>query len=104
MNGGWILCSERLPELTNEWNIPSDGEIRHYSDLVIVTTTEGDVVLARYICDEITDPEIFQEVVGDLAEDQLKVWIAEGPQDYWEDAVDVIAWMPLPEPWKGAEA
>jgi hypothetical protein len=28
-------------------------------------------------------------------------WLAEAFCDYWKEAGNVVAWMPLPEPYKG---
>lgn len=30
-------------------------------------------------------------------------WLNESSAGYWEDTDDVVAWMPLPEPYKGVK-
>ena len=69
----WISCSERLPE---------------YMELVNVTTRDLRVKLAY---------------LDSIQED--------GTDDFWTMPLDdancalwnIVAWMPLPEPWKGAD-
>lgn len=94
----WILCSEKLPKITEECDLTDCGMVRRTSDFLIVTTNDGDVVLAKYYDDKITDLDLFHEQVG--TEDYLRVWIAQDPDGYFEEYVDVVAWMPFPEPYK----
>ena len=84
--GGWIPCSERLPE-------------KHQ---MVLTTIKG-VDLFR----ECVDKNFFEA----LATAQKRTWVSVGylGDDGWYGAdgfpqiVQPIAWMPLPEPWKGGE-
>ena len=55
---------------------------------------EGDVVL---ICSKIGVID-FGKRKGDKW-----VWLAEALWDYWQETEDLIAWMPLPEPYKESE-
>lgn len=80
----WIPVSERLPEVhpfqidepDGQFNIAEDYCVT--SDLVLVQTTDGRMAVALY-------------------EDDLD------GRAYWEtdvcDRLEVVAWMPLPEPY-----
>ena len=80
----WIPVSERLPEVhpfqidepDGQFNIAEDYCVT--SDLVLVQTTDGRMAVALY-------------------EDDLD------GRTYWEaepcGCLDVVAWMPLPEPY-----
>ena len=69
----WIPCEERLPE---------DVEIGEEYPTVIFCTSDGAVYVGGY------------EHLGG------KWWY----MDTWEaEAKGVVAWMPLPEPWRGEE-
>lgn len=76
--GEWIPCSERLPEL-HRVDMESEGEYYMISDSVIIT--DGEMV-------SISEYEIDDE--------DCRGWIAHD----FEEIEDVIAWMPLPEPYK----
>ena len=74
--GGWIPCSERLPEKTNDERYP----------ISLVTLSNGDVCLGVYRHDD-------------------KEWwtrMSEGETVY-STAHKVTAWQPLPEPYKESE-
>lgn len=74
--GEWILCSERLPEY---------NKMSEYYDSVIVTLDNGRVSEGCYIN---VDKEWWVD--------------AEDGEHYSINATEhVIAWMPLPEPYKG---
>lgn len=72
----WIPCSERLPE---------ENKMSEYYDSVIVTLDSGRVVNGCYV-------NRYEEW-----------WVdAEDGEKYSINATGrVIAWQPLPEPWKG---
>lgn len=76
--GKWIPCSERLPEL-HRVDMESEGEYYMISDSVIITDGES-VSISEYEIDD-----------GDR-----RGWLAHD----FEEIEDVIAWMPLPEPYK----
>lgn len=81
----WIPCSERLPEEDVEVLISyryKDGE-GDTSHAYIDITTYGQMYFGG-------------NKVGDH-----KHWRA--PFEYFESNYEVIAWMPLPEPYKGGE-
>ena len=75
-NDGWILCSERLPQ---------EDKASEYYESVIVTLDDGRVAEGCYTGIE---------------------WWVDAPdgEHYSEDMTGhVIAWQPLPEPYKGEE-
>lgn len=76
--GEWISCSERLPEL-HRVDMESEGEYYMISDSVIIT--DGEMV-------SISEYEIDDE--------DCRGWIAHD----FEEIEDVIAWMPIPEPYR----
>lgn len=71
-NNGWIPCSERLPEYTDEYNV-TVGVASEFGYYEKVTTLR------------------FQRVAGELTK-----WIVPNDTVYV-----VIAWKPLPEQYKG---
>ena len=79
----WIPCSERLPE--KDWNYLTfakwSNDEGFYIQIIPFDTCAGEFG----ICHEIFDP------------------ITLGSIGVAFDAAKVIAWMPLPEPWKGEE-
>ena len=84
-NKEWIPCSERLPEDSGEYLVcPSDSVLEDYSEF-------GEVTIMPYDADcegfgwwkDIFDPVSLGYVDSDFIE------------------YEVIAWMPLPKPWKG---
>ena len=70
-NGGWIACSERLPE--------------EYGDYIVWWT---DITRGQYY--EIVEYEPNNGWIGDI------------PQSF-EGKYSVIAWQPLPEPYKESD-
>lgn len=73
--GEWIPVSERLPEI---------GE--HYvSEPCIVYCSNGAYGFA----------ELEENIFGQV------VWNCERDDEYHEPLGEVLAWMPLPEPWRG---
>lgn len=77
--GEWIPCSERLPELQRV-DMESEGEYYMISDSVIITDGEN-IGLTKYEVDD----------------DVRKGWL----ECEFEGNEDIVAWMPLPEPYKG---
>ena len=78
---GWIPCSERMPEL-HRVDMESEGEYYMISDSVIITDGER-VSISEYEIDD-----------GDC-----QGWLAHD----FEEIEDVIAWMPIPEPYRQGE-
>lgn len=76
--GSWIPCSERLPEMHRE-DMESEGEYYMISDPVLAT--DGDnMYVAEYEIDDGCRAG-WVDCVG-------------------EDCEDIIAWQPLPEPYR----
>ena len=69
----WIPCSERLPE---------DEQV------VLVQDTEGSMWIWKYFSENLKYRSPYQ-------------WEDENGE--WQVIDEVVAWMPLPEPWKGEE-
>lgn len=74
---GWIPCSERLPNI---------GE-HHISEPCIVYCKGGAYTFA----------ELEENIFGQVG------WNCERDDDYHEPIGEVVAWMPLPKPMKGAD-
>lgn len=74
---GWIPCSERLPKI---------GEY-HISEPCLVYCKGGVYAFA----------ELEENIFGQVG------WNCERDDDYHEPIGEVVAWMPLPKPWKGAD-
>ena len=70
----WIPCSERLPDI---------GE-HHVSEPCIVYCSNGAYGFA----------ELEENIFGQVG------WNCERDDDYHEPLGEVLAWMPLPEPYK----
>lgn len=79
--GEWIPCSERLPEL-HRVDMESEGEYYMISDSVIITDGER-VSISEYEIDD----------------EDCRGWLAHD----FEEIEDVIAWMPIPEPYRQGE-
>lgn len=73
----WIPCSERLPDI---------GE-HHVSEPCIVYCSNGAYGFA----------ELEENIFGSVG------WNCERDDDYHEPLGEVLAWMPLPEPYKGEQ-
>lgn len=83
----WIPCSERLPDYEG------------YDE--VLATVNGRAENVRYINAVITNAEY---------DETDKQWYINGCAAKWVarngkvmSDVDVLAWMPLPEPWKGEQ-
>lgn len=74
---GWIPCSERLPKI---------GE-HHISEPCLVYCKGGVYAFA----------ELEENIFGQVG------WNCERDDDYHEPIGEVVAWMPLPKPWRGAD-
>lgn len=77
--GEWIPCSEQLPEL-HRVDMQSEEEYYMISDSVIITDGEN-IGITKYEVDD----------------DDRKGWL----ECEFEGNEDVVAWKPLPEPYKG---
>lgn len=86
-NNGWIPCSERLPERIG--NTFGNGNKRQN---VLVTLKNGIVKEMLY---EFCTKEFWE--AGD--ENPIAHW----KEDATDTDLDVIAWQPLPEPYKESE-
>ena len=73
----WIPCSERLPEINEH----------HVSEPCIVYCSNGAYGFA----------ELVENFFGQV------LWDCERDDEYHEPLGEVLAWMPLPEPWEGAD-
>lgn len=88
----WIPCSERLPEVHEEPYYADHEEILHESDHVLTCCKHGKgfvYAIGTVIHDEVCDSYEWSDLY-----------------DYADCVIDdmqVLAWMPLPEPWKGAD-
>ena len=80
----WIPCSERLPE-EDLWT----GMGKQFSNPVLMTIYDKN--------DE--------DLIVDYGHTTDGEWYSETADEYIESIADwkVIAWMPLPEPWRGEE-
>ena len=89
---GWIPCSERLPEVHEEPYYADHEEILHESDHVLTCCKHGKgfvYAIGTVIHDEVCDSYEWSDLY-----------------DYADCVIDdmqVLAWMPLPKPWKGAD-
>lgn len=90
--GRWIPCSERLPEVHEEPYYADHEEILHESDHVLTCCKAGNgfvYAIGTVIHDEVCDSYEWSDLY-----------------DYADCVIDdmqVLAWMPLPEPWKGTD-
>lgn len=81
---GWIPCSERLPEDSGDYLVcPSDGVIEDYSDC-------RDVMIIPYDAD--------CEAFGWWTERYDPISLGFVDCDF--DEFEVLAWMPLPKPYR----
>lgn len=81
----WIPCSERLPEDSGDYLVcPSDGVIEDYSDC-------RDVMIMPY--------DANCEAFGWWTERYDPISLGFVDSDF--DEFEVLAWMPLPTPYKG---
>lgn len=97
--GRWIPCSERLPEDT------------------VIVTVETKTFKHKYVCEAVWVPRWSKkaeydnwEDCSEYNEDEDEYYVLEGWYERvhnWDEYSfvgiedDVIAWMPLPEPYKG---
>ena len=94
--GKWILCSERLPKLSFSYDT-EDGYDCYESELVLVTTDYDCVHIAYLSSVVVTDKKRYEEICG--GEPCGPEWFSR--DQYENDVIPVIAWMPLPEPYGG---
>lgn len=88
----WIPCSERLPELSVHRSEPFLGEWDN-SESVLVYCND-DRFEAHYLIGQYTNGFGADEV------ENIEGWIE---AESCEEIENVIAWMPLPEPYKEGE-
>jgi len=85
----WIACEERLPEVHKEPYYADFEEILHESDHVLTCCRVG----KGFVC-----------AIGTIIYDEVcNSYEWSGLYDYSECEIDdmsVVAWMPLPEPYK----
>ena len=88
----WIPCSERLPEVHEEPYYADHEAILHESEYVLTCCKYG---------------KGFVYAIGSVIHDEVcDSYEWSGLYDYAECVIDdtqVLAWMPLPKPWKGAD-
>ena len=77
MEMSWVPCSERLPDIKEH----------HVSEPCIVYCSNGAYGFA----------ELEENIFGQVG------WNCERDDEYHEPLGEVLAWMPLPEPWRGEE-
>ena len=94
--GEWILCSNRLPKLSLNYS-SDEGYDCYESKLVLVSTNHDCVQIAQLSVEVVTDKELYEEIVG--GEPDCPVWFSRDKEEF--DVIQVIAWMPLPEPYGG---
>ena len=109
-NNGWILCSEKMPNVEEEVYILAKRKYRDSSYKYITTTAlyEDGTVLENDSC------WYWEDIDGEWDEENDCLIIPEGwweykhynPDGVLNNAVDdeVIAWQPLPEPYKPSVA
>lgn len=73
----WIPCSDRLPDIKDN----------HVSSVVIVYCDSGAYGFAQ----------LEENIFGQVG------WDCERDDEYHEPLGEVVAWMPLPKPYKGGE-
>lgn len=106
---GWIPCSERLPEAEREVLILARKKYIGGRTRYITTTAmyEDGTIRENDSCWN------WQDIDGEWDEEEECYIIPEGwwehrhynPDEVYNNAIDneVIAWMPLPEPYRGKE-
>ena len=91
--GEWIPCSERLPDDLEVVNITwiNHRPMTYYADI----KDEPFTATAIHYKDKWW---WYSPICEDLLEEYGK-----SECDKMDSAIEVLAWMPLPEPWKGAD-
>ena len=89
----WIPCSERLPEELEEVNVTwVNHKPESYYDFVKDKPFTASAVYYK------GDWYWYSSVCTDLLAER-----GENEIDKIDDAIEITAWMPLPEPWRGKE-
>lgn len=87
----WILCSERLPDELEEVNVTwVNHKPEPYYDFVKEKPFTASAVYYK------VDWYWYSSVCADLLAER-----GENEFDKIDDAIEITAWMPLPEPYKG---
>ena len=106
-NNGWIPCSKKMPPVETDVFIVAKRKYRGGEFKYITTTAmyEDGTVLENDSC------WLWKDIEGEWNEEEDCYIIPEGwwenrhynPDDVYNSLIDdeVIAWMPLPEPYKG---
>ena len=84
----WIPCSERLPELTIHENEPFIGE-----------WDNSEPVLIYHKDNKYEYPYLIAQYTNGFENNEVG-WTE---MEEANDVIDVVAWMPLPEPWRDNE-
>lgn len=87
-SGCWIRYKmfervvDSIPQ-ANQW-IPCSEKLPEEDERVLVTDEDGEIEIARY---------------------EYNAWAEDPTAEWWDGEYRVfpVAWMPLPEPWKGEE-
>lgn len=87
----WIPCSERLPEELEEVNVTwVNHKPEPYYDFVKDKSFTASAVY--YKGDWYWYSSVCTDLLAECGENEI---------DKIDDAIEITAWMPLPEPWEG---
>ena len=77
------ICNREEPERKNGKWIPCSDRLPEHWVMVLITTIYGDIEFGHY-----------------NEEEKTWEWLCESGTNYWGECAGVLAWMPLPEPYK----
>lgn len=90
-HNGWVPCSERLPEELEEVNVTwVNHKPEPYYDFLKNKPFTASAVY--YNGDWYWYSSVCTDLLAERGENEI---------DKIDDAIEIMAWMPLPEPWKG---